>query len=112
MSINCSFIKILTGGIKLDKKMFEEVAHIDMISYLLGDKDARIAFQDETGVDLGNFTNRSMIDKSIDQATGYEKEVFYKFIVWATETQWSKPEDANSITVYRNAKEYLRKHSS
>lgn len=47
-------------------------------------------FQSDTGTNLGAFFSRSPIEKMVDKATGFQRDIFIKWCDWVTVHIWGE----------------------
>lgn len=72
-----------------------EPAWFACVRWAIGTKEFRDAFKEETGLDLEMLANRNPIDKMIDEATGFQREIIVKFCDWVTVNVWGTEDDGN-----------------
>ena len=90
-----------------DRIAFEKMLYVNFLSYLIGEEKAQKEFKSETGYDVRDLLNRSLIDSMIDKVVGRDQDIIYNFIVWGTEKYFFPPEEAINLETYRKAKEYV-----
>lgn len=70
-------------------------AWAELCQYLIGQAEARAAFQKETGLNLELLAQCSPIEKLIDEAAGQHKQVMAAWCDWVTVVHWGTAKGAS-----------------